>query len=403
MTPIRILFHVTHLRRGGGIESSLLSWLTVLDRDRYAPGLSIAYPTDELDAEFRPRIPADVPVHVLGQAGWLSHQRNRKVNGDIGWAGRIYEELLLPQVRKRVFASRFGTLAQGYDLVVDYDMSAVRFVGPLGKPMVGIGHFRFPEPGAIRPRRRRALAGYYRRYAAIVAICDAMRIGGEALFPQLAARFTTLYPGFDQADILRRAALPAAIPQRPYIVTVTRLEETQKDIDSLIRAYAILVRRHAVAEDLLIVGQGRHRNRLEALATTLGLRDRIVFHGFDANPLPLVRAARMMVLSSRFEGLPTALIEALMLGQVLVASDCPTGPREILDGGRAGMLVAVGDVDALAHAMLGGLQDADLRKRLQAAALVRAQVFGVPAFRQRLGTLIEGLQLERVKGIGPSS
>lgn len=391
MTPIRILFHVTHLRRGGGIESSLLSWLSVLDRNRFAPGLSIAYPTDELDTEFRPRIPADVRVHVLGQAGWLSAQRNRKINGHIGWAGRLYEEVLLPQIRKRVFARRIAHIAQDYDLVVDYDMSLVRFCGDLGRPLVGIGHFRFPEPGRIKPRRQHALAGYYQRYAAIVAICDAMRAGGVALFPQLADRFVTLYPGFDQADILRRSTLPHVPHPRPYIISVTRLEETQKDVTSLIRAYAQLVERHAIAEDLLIVGHGRHRARLEQFAGELGMQGRIVFRGFDPNPLPLVRGARMLVLSSRFEGLPTALIEGLMLGQVLVASDCPTGPREILDDGQAGLLVPVGDVDGLAQAMLDGLRDDGLRERLQEAATPHSEVFGVPAFRERLQTLVSRL------------
>ena len=406
MTPIRILFHVTHLRRGGGIESSLLSWLSVLDRERFAPGLSIAYPTDELDAEFRPRIPADVPIHVLGQAGWLSAQRNRKVTGRIGWLGRIYEDLLLPQVRKQVFARRVTRIAQDYDLVVDYDMSLVRFCSALGKPLIGIGHFRFPAPDAIKPRRQRALAGYYRRYAAIVAICDAMRVGGETLFPELADRFVTLYPGFDRADIVRRANLPVTVQPlpRPYIVSVTRLEESQKDVSSLIRAYALLVTRQGIAEDLLIVGQGRHRARLEELACELGMTHRIIFHGFEANPLPLVRQARMLVLSSRFEGLPTVLIEGLMLGQVLVATDCPTGPREILDDGRAGLLVPVGDVDALAAAMLDGLTDDVLRQRLTATAGAHADVFGVAAFRQRLLELVERVKhVERVKGIEPSS
>ena len=392
LKPIRVLFHVTHLRRGGGIESSLLSWLAVLDRTRFAPGLSIAFPTDELEVEFRPRIPADVQVHVLGAAPWLSHFRNLKTTGRIGWAGRIYEEVLLPQIRKRVFRHRVQRLIQDYDLIIDYDMSLVRFASGFGKPLIGIGHFRFPEREAVKPRRHRALLHYYRRYDAIVAICEAMREGGCRLFPQLAERFTTLYPGFDGADIRRRAALPAAdLPAQPYLITVTRLEETQKDVSTLIRAYAQLVECQGLEEILLIVGHGRHQAQLERLARELGVAQRVRFAGFQPNPLPLVRGARLLALSSRFEGLPTVLIEALMLGQVIVSTDCPTGPREILKSGEAGLLVPVGDVDAMAAALLAGLRDAALRERLRQATAAQAAMFEVAAFRLRFAALLHRL------------
>jgi glycosyltransferase involved in cell wall biosynthesis len=215
---------------------------------------------------------------------------------------------------------------------------------------------------------------------------------GKALFPMLADQIAMLYPGFNLADIRRRAALPAPhIPDQPYIVSVTRLEETQKDVATLIRAYALLVRRHAIAEPLLLVGQGRHQADLERLARELGVRERIIFLGFTSNPLPYVRHARLMVLSSKFEGLPTALIEGLILGKVLVSSDCPTGPREILDQGRAGLLTPVGDADALAAAMLRGLRDEALRARLSAAALRHAEEFGVDAFRCNFHRLLERL------------
>jgi glycosyltransferase involved in cell wall biosynthesis len=346
LRPVRVLFHVTHMRRGGGIEASLLSWLAVLDRRIFAPALSIAFPTDDFDAVFAARLPADVAVHWLGREPWLSACRTRKLAGTLGWAGRVYEDVLLPQVRKRVFGRRIAALAVDFDLIIDYDMSLVRFADGCGKPLVGIAHFRFPEAAAMGSRKQRTLARYYRRYDRIVAICSAMQQGGVALFPALAARFITLYPGFDRDDIVRRAALPSPLPvalRLPlspfaplasaaalaprYLISVTRLEESQKDLTTLLRAYALLVAQHAFDGALVIVGDGRDRTTLEALAVTLGVAAQVHFLGFVANPLPLVRQARLLVLSSRYEGLPTILIEALMLGQVLVSSDCPTGPR----------------------------------------------------------------------------
>ncbi|HJV84330.1 MAG TPA: glycosyltransferase [Noviherbaspirillum sp.] len=390
MRKIRVLFHVTHLRRGGGIETSLMSWLRILDRDRFAVGLSIAYPTEDMESVYRERIPEDVALHILGPEAWLSHCRNLKIKGQLRWPGRLYEEVLLPQLRKRVFRDRIGGIADNYDVVIDYDMSLARFAHGFGKPLIGISHFSLSQRLSASKRKYRTASRYFQRYDAIVAICDAMRDEGRQMFPALAERFTTLYPGFDLVETHRRANEPANdIPDAPYIVSVTRLEETQKDVTTLIKAFASLVKRHRIDESMLIVGEGRHRAELETLCDELGVRDRVRFFGFTTNPLPYVRGARLKVLSSKFEGLPTALIEGLIVGQVLVSSDCPTGPREILNHGKAGLLAPVGDADALAEAILRGLRDGELRDALSTQAAMHAQTFGVNAFGERFEMLVQ--------------
>lgn len=389
---IRVLFHVTHLRRGGGIESSLMSWLAIMDRDVFSVGLSIAYPTEDLESVFRAQIPVDTAVHVLGPEAWLSHCRQLKMARKLKWPGLVYEELLLPQVRKRVFAHRVERIAADYDVVIDYDLSLVRFAAGLQKPLLGVRHFNFPAQLRDKPRKYRSLAAYFQRYDAMIAISHAMEEEGRALFPMIADRIAMLYPGMDHDAIRRRAAQPAAgAPAGPYIVSVTRLEETQKDVATLLRAYALLVHEHGVDETLLLVGHGRHQGELEQLAAALGVRDRVTFLGFTPNPLPYMRQAQLMVLSSKYEGLPTVLIEGLILGKVLVSTDCPTGPRELLDDGRAGLLVPVGDAPALAAAMLQGLRDQSLRARLSEAALRHAEVFSVGAFRLALRSLLQKL------------
>ena len=392
--PIRVLFHVTHLRRGGGIESSLMSWLNIMDRELFSVGLSIAYPTEDIASVFRAQIPADTRLHILGPEPWLSHCRQLKMAHKLKWPGLIYEELLLPQVRKRVFAHRVEQIAAGYDVVIDYDLSLVRFCPGLRKPLLGVRHFNFPAQLRDKARKYRSLAAYFQRYEALIAISHAMEEEGRVLFPMLADRIAMLYPGMDHDAIRRRAAQPAEnLPDSPCIVSVTRLEETQKDVATLIRAYALLVHEHQVAETLLLVGDGRHRAELEQLAQSLGVGERVQFLGFTPNPLPYMRQARLLVLSSKFEGLPTVLIEGLILGKVMVSTDCPTGPREILDGGKAGLLTPVGNAPALAAAMLRGLRDEDLRTQLAEAATRHAEVFSVGAFRHGFRQLLEKLAI----------
>jgi glycosyltransferase involved in cell wall biosynthesis len=101
----------------------------------------------------------------------------------------------------------------------------------------------------------------------------------------------------------------------------------------------------------MMLGQGEGETKLRSLAAELGISDRVIFAGFQADPSPFYAAADLFVLSSDLEGLPTVLIEALSFGLPVVSTDCPSGPAEILENGRWGRLVPVGDADALARAM----------------------------------------------------
>lgn len=140
----------------------------------------------------------------------------------------------------------------------------------------------------------------------------------------------------------------------PVILGAGRLSP-QKDFPSLFKAFAH-VRKNRRAR-LLILGEGEERPALEALAKQLGLERDIGLPGFVPNPYPYMTRAGVFVLSSRWEGLPGVLIEALYCGAPLVATDCPSGSREILADGHYGQLVKVGDVEALARAIESGLDN----------------------------------------------
>lgn len=140
--------------------------------------------------------------------------------------------------------------------------------------------------------------------------------------------------------------------QPPVILGVGRLTR-QKDFPTLLRAFAEL--RRGRPARLLILGEGDERGRLEALAAELGLADDVALPGFRDNALAHMAGAALFVLSSAWEGLPTVLIEALAAGTRVVSTDCPSGPREILQEGRLGALVPVGDAPALARAMAEAL------------------------------------------------
>lgn len=134
----------------------------------------------------------------------------------------------------------------------------------------------------------------------------------------------------------------------PVIIAVGRLEP-QKDFGTLIRAFALVLASRSAK--LCILGEGSERGALERLARELGIESEIVMPGFDRNPFKYVSRSNVFVLSSLYEGLPNALIQALALKVPVVSTDCKHGPREILDNGKWGLLVKPGDAVEMASAI----------------------------------------------------
>jgi glycosyltransferase involved in cell wall biosynthesis len=134
----------------------------------------------------------------------------------------------------------------------------------------------------------------------------------------------------------------------PVVLAVGRLT-TQKDFKTLIQAFSKVRKTHPVK--LLILGEGEQRIELETLVRQLNLEQDVSLPGFVLNPYPYMAQASLFILSSRWEGLPTVLVEALYCGTPIVSTDCPSGPREILRGGQYGRLVPVADVASLAQAI----------------------------------------------------
>lgn len=152
-----------------------------------------------------------------------------------------------------------------------------------------------------------------------------------------------------------------------WIVAMGRLTR-QKGFDLLLRAFARCASGHR-GWSLVILGEGEERARLSALRDSLGLAGTVELPGQVENPTEWLRRADLFVLPSRFEGFPNALLEAMALGLAAIAADCPSGPAEIVEHGRSGLLVPPEDVDALAAAMHRLMGDEEERRRLGSRAV----------------------------------
>lgn len=140
----------------------------------------------------------------------------------------------------------------------------------------------------------------------------------------------------------------------PDILLAAGRLHKQKAYDVLLRAIALA--RHHRDVRLLVIGEGEERASLEALRDELRLQNVVDFAGFSNNPYAVMANARLLVMSSSWEGLPTVLIEAMACDLPIVSTDCPSGPDEILAGGTYGYLTPVGDAVALSNAILAALE-----------------------------------------------
>lgn len=185
-----------------------------------------------------------------------------------------------------------------------------------------------------------------------------------------ASRITVIPNSVDIATVRRNSMAHDPTFEGRYIVAVGRLVP-KKDYPTLLRAMTLLPA--AVVPRLVILGEGPERRKLTALCRNLDLQDRVLMPGFVVNPYPIIAAASCLVSSSISEGMPNALLEALALGKPVVATDCPSGPAEILDHGRFGALVPIGEPQTLAAAIRGMLANPPDPSKLE----TRAAQFGM--------------------------
>jgi glycosyltransferase involved in cell wall biosynthesis len=205
--------------------------------------------------------------------------------------------------------------------------------------------------------RRLPIRLLYPRIEAIIAVSEGVRqdtlaLSGVAPERVHVVRNPVITPRLTQAARVEPPHAWLTDETIPVLLGAGRLTR-QKDFPTLIRAFAQL--RQSRPCRLIILGEGRLRGELQALASELGVAQDLALPGFTPNPYVYMRHANLFVLSSRWEGSPNVLTEAMALGTPVVSTDCPSGPNELLEQGRIAPLVPMGDWQRLAEAMAGVL------------------------------------------------
>ena len=193
-------------------------------------------------------------------------------------------------------------------------------------------------------------------------------------------------------NTVRELAGPKADLSAQVILAAGRLTP-QKGFDMLIRAFARITSAHADWR-LRICGKGDSRDKLQRLIDEQGVSDKVTLAG-PRDMAEEMAQASVFVLSSRFEGFPLVLLEAMSKGMAVVSFDCPTGPGEVVDDHRNGILVPAKDVEGLANAMIEMIEDEDLRRRCAAAAIETAHSYTMEAIGPQWDALFTELAESR--------
>ena len=195
--------------------------------------------------------------------------------------------------------------------------------------------------------------------------------------------FTNEFDGLTQEDINDEWLEDATIP---VILGCGRLT-AQKDFSTLIRSISIVRKSRPVR--LIVLGEGEDRESLTGLIFQEKLQDCIKLLGFVKNPFPYMRKCDCFALSSLYEGCPNVLIQALLAGAKVVSTDCPWGPNEILENGKFGQLVPVGDACQLAEAIIKTI-DMEYKPQTEAVVMLK-QKYGTSSVARKFTALFDEL------------
>ena len=353
----------------GGAERTTFNLISYLDR-RVVQRLTLATP-----AALKEHLPTSYDEHIdttpLIRSGWFNDTKIllgdikatrailRKTQPDVALGMMHYPAALVALAvrfggeKTRSYASFRGPI---YEYIRRYERGGLRraFLHTAIALTARSAHrIIVPSEGTAQDSRRRFLAPAGR-----------IRVIPNGIDVELTQRLSAAHP--PELD-----ALPTGLPR---LAMAARLSH-EKDIRLVIEAMGILKERDPCL--LVLVGDGSERLPLEERARDLGIAHRIIFLGHQNNVFPYMRAADIYIHTCQFEGFGYAMLEAMACGTPVIATDCPHGPREVLAGGRAGILVPPGNAALLADGISRLLRDQNLRRLLVQAGLRRANELSI--------------------------
>lgn len=362
MSKIKVNFHMGRLL-WGGVETVLMTYLQHFDRERFEISLTIGWCMDSLD-RYSSQIPVDVKINYLVNPQFITRLKAKKiVNGRLNLVEKCYEAVVLSPIGRYIYIRNFKNQAHNYDVIIDFGLALPLGAFNIATPIITFLHFNLNSFLDAKAHNKKRIIEKFTKYSAIVVLNDVTLQECHISFPNIKDKFTRIYNVFDIDNIKIKAQELLENMPSAYIVSVGRIVDG-KGLDGAIKAFTQLKNKYGYSGKYLIVGDGNLKDKLINLTKELKIDDDVVFCGNQANPYKYVKNADLLLFASKSEALPSVLIESMIVNTPIVSTDCQVGPREILEHGKCGILVAIDDVDAMTDAMNKIITDEILRNQL---------------------------------------
>ena len=367
--------HILFLSGGlkiGGVERVLIEYLNNIDREKYKITLFLMSDFGK-EAVLRDELNEEIEVKYIKPLELLEEKKKLQQNKKNIFRKLKYSKFLKNEKKYsyKNFSKNLAEISK-VDIIIDFDRSFMKYT----KYMRNIPKFIWIHSSVIELDKCKEINikkfdRYLRNYNKIVAICSEMSEEIRDLYPLLSKKLAVLYNPFDFDRIIKKSFDRNELNNDEkkmmndnYLIAVSRIEKISKDIPTLINAYNIL-QKNGLTEKLYIIGDGDEKLEIERMIKEMKLEESVYLLGAKKNPFIWIKNSKLFVHSSKFEGLSTVLIEAMILEKLIVSSLCKTGVKEILDNGNCGLFFEVGNETEFAEQMIKILSDEELQNKFK--------------------------------------
>ncbi len=355
--------------RMGGLERVLIEVLQNIDKKKYNLTLVVDDDCGE-DNIFEKDIPKEIPYYFLKSQKLIektNYYKSRRKNILYKLMYNIYMniETYIKSKNLKNLIKKLGKI----DVFIDYDAGATKYIENIeaDKKVVWI-HNSIPNLKKSESKIKR-FGKRLEKYNKIIAICDEMKEELTDIYPNLKERIIRIYNPFNFSRVLNLKDDLSELNEKDrnllkedYCIAISRLDTVQKDYKTLLKAFKIL-KSKGINKKLYIVGDGPSKEEIENTIREYDLIEEVKLLGRFKNPYIWLNNADFFIHSSKYEGFGLVLIEAAILDKLVISSNCPVGPTEILENGKSGILFNVGESEELAEKIEKVLNDKNLRNR----------------------------------------
>ncbi len=361
---IKILFYNGSLRMGG-IERVLTEVLQNIDREKMKIDLVIEDGIKSLNV-FEKDIPEDIkiyylkPEEIIKKTDFYRQKRKNIFYKIIYNLMMNYESYIKKQNLKKIVENN------QYDVVIDFDMGLSKNIDLIKTDKKIAWVHSSIENWYQKKSRIKRLGERLKKYNNIVTICDEMKKETIKLYPFLEEKIVRIYNpfNFERILFLSNEEVDDKLFKEKFIVAVSRLTLHQKDFITLIKGFKKAKELKNFDEKLYILGDGPDKRKIQSLILEEKMEKEIILLGNIKNPYPWIKNSKMLIHSSKYEGFGLVLVEALILNKIVISSNCPVGPKEVLENGEIGYLYEVGDYNKLAELIIENIENSKINMEL---------------------------------------